>query len=109
MMQECYICEEFLEHDFSIYENIATEERICICPKCDVNERKHYFIKSARQKEEEAISLLGFTEKQSKIIITGLRDAHLSGGDGGGPYSDFDDEAFPRVLHCMHKIKEELK
>jgi len=51
------------------------------------------------------LELLGFTELQSKMIVAGLRSAHLSGGDGGGPYSDFDDEAFPEAIEEMHDIK----
>jgi hypothetical protein len=55
---------------------------------------------------EELISL-GFNMEQAIIIIAGLREAHLQGGDGGGPYTDFETEAFPECIDMMKKKKEE--
>lgn len=52
---------------------------------------------------------IGFTAHQTKMIIRGMQSCHLSGGDAGGTYSDFETEALPDAIEEMEKIFKENK
>lgn len=71
--------------------------------------RKHYFALDHNFfcgcNNCERFKNLGFDEKTSKMITFGLEEAHVDGGDGGGPYSDFEKEALTSALDAMEYIK----
>lgn len=52
----------------------------------------------------ERFKKLGFNSNQANMVIRGLRSAHMDGGDAGGPYSDFCDEALVNALDVMEEI-----
>lgn len=46
---------------------------------------------------------LGFSENQSLSIIKGLESCHIDGGDAGGTYTRFEQEALPDAIDEIEK------
>lgn len=81
---------------------ITENEKIGCLEYKDCEYNKSLLIKQIRR-----LISLGFSINQAKSIVAAIENAMISGGDGGGPYCDFEEavksavDKIEIVLNCL--------